>query len=345
MSQEQKADNGNSLTTTKRIGWIDLAKGICIVLVVFNHVNVALGIDYPLAPQVNSFRMPLYFVLSGLFFKQYEGFIGFLKRKTNKLLIPFLFFLLTTSVIPFWLLHHENSLKCFFNEMNGPVYNFAIWFLLCLFEINILFYFIQWLAGKLVPKHQVLTVIAISLILGCCGLALGVAKVWIPLYLATMLTALPFFAFGWWLKRHSNFLSSPVNPKRDIPLLVLGLLIIGLFPAPVIYSFNVVPREMVAMVYVCGIIGTMMVLIVSKMIKHLPFVSFWGRYSIMILCTHQFIIVSMAGLAVKFMPNLHPAVQAVVVLLATLAICHVLIHFMKRYMPHVTAQKDVIKVP
>ncbi len=28
-----------------------------------------------------------------------------------------------------------------------------------------------------------------------------------------------------------------------------------------------------------------------------------------------------------------------------LLVCHVMIHFMRRYMPHVTAQKDVIKVP
>lgn len=345
MASGKQTAGGDVLNSGKRIGWIDLAKGICIVLVVFNHVSVALKVDYPLAEQVNSFRMPLYFVLSGLFFKQYEGFVGFLKRKTNKLLIPFVFFLLATSVIPYWLLHHENSLKGFFNEMNGPMYNFAIWFLLCLFEINILFYFIQWLAGRLAPRHQVVTVIAVSLLLGCCGLILGLNRVWVPLYLATMLTALPFFAFGWWLRRHSEFLSSPVNLKRDLLVAVAGLLIIGLFPAPVIYSFNVVPGHNVAMVYVCGILGTMMVLILSKMIGHLPLVSFWGRYSIMILCTHQFIVVSMAWLALKFAPSLPAPVQIITVFLATLFVCHWMIHFMKRFMPHVTAQKDVIRVP
>ena len=108
--------------------------------------------DYPLRTQVTSFRMPLYFILSGLFFKQYEGFIGFLKRKTNKLLIPFLFFLMTTSVIPYAVINHDLSLKLFFSDMNGPVYNFAIWFLLCLFEINLLFYLIQLVAGRLVPN-------------------------------------------------------------------------------------------------------------------------------------------------------------------------------------------------
>ena len=78
--------------SSARIEWIDLANGICIILVVLFHVCH----EYPLEVQISSFRMPLYFILSGLFFKQYEGFIGFLKRKTNKLLIPFLFFLFFT---------------------------------------------------------------------------------------------------------------------------------------------------------------------------------------------------------------------------------------------------------
>ena len=175
-------------TSKKRIEWIDLAKGICIFLVVFRHVSVALDIDYPLQTQFASFRMPLYFILSGLFFKQYEGFAGFLKRKTNKLLIPFLFFLITTSVIPFAVINHESSLKLFFTDMNGPVYNFAIWFLLCLFEINILFYLIQLTAARLVPEHQTAAVLVLCLLLGCCGLALGVAQVMNLFYLCTMLT-------------------------------------------------------------------------------------------------------------------------------------------------------------
>ena len=184
----------------------------------------------------------------------------------------------------------------------------------------------------------------VSLLLGCCGLVLGVYSVRIPLYLPTMLTALPFFAFGWWLKRHTNFLSSPVNLKYDIPIIAIGLLVIGLFPAPVKYSFNVVPQDGLAMVYPCGILGTMVVLVVAKMMKHLPLVSFWGRYSIMILCLHQFVIELLIGAIRRVIPALHPALMVIVVLLMTLFICHVMIHFMRRYMPHVTAQKDVIRI-
>lgn len=326
---------------SKRIEWIDLAKGICIFLVVFQHVSVALDIDYPLKTQFTSFRMPLYFILSGLFFKQYEGFIGFLKRKTNKLLIPFLFFLLTTSVIPFAILNHESSLKLFFTDMNGPVYNFAIWFLLCLFEINLLFYLIQWAAGRLASKYQTAAVLAVSLLLGCCGLALGVAQVKNPLYLCTMLTALPFFAFGWWLRRHTSFLSQPFAWKKDVPLMMVCILIVATCAFRVVYAFNEIPREGAPFIYLCGIAGTLLVLTLAKFIKRIPFVSFWGRYSIMVLCTHQVVVFVMETLLQRYLSGVP---LFIAVLVTTLFVCHLSIILMKKYMPHVTAQKDVIKI-
>lgn len=326
---------------SKRIGWIDLAKGICIFLVVFQHVSVALNMDYPLRIQVTSFRMPLYFILSGLFFKQYEGFIGFLKRKTNKLLIPFLFFLLTTSVIPFAIINHDLSLKLFFSDMNGPVYNFAIWFLLCLFEVNILFYLIQLIVGHLASKNHTAIVLVISLLLGCCGLALGAAHVKNPLYVCTMLTALPFFAFGWWLRNHTRFLSQPFTWKRDVPLMIICLVIVSTCAFYVVYAYNVIPREGVPFIYLCGIAGTLLVLTFAKFFKRIAFVSFWGQYSIMVLCTHQVVIMVIHTLLQRYMSGVP---LFIVVLVSTLFICHLSIIFMRKYMPHVTAQKDVIRI-
>jgi len=331
----------NSSSNKGRIGWIDLAKGICIFLVVFHHATVALDLDYPFSTQLTSFRMPLYFILSGLFFKQYEGFIGFLKRKTNKLLIPFLFFLLMTSVIPCGFIQHELSLKYFFTDMNGPLYNYTIWFLLCLFEINLLFYFIQWLAGIVGSKYTLLLLALACVSLGVCGLFLGLTGHTIPLYVGTTLTALPFFAFGWWLRRHTRFLSSPVNLRHDVPLMLICGIIVFFCATPVIFSFNFIPREGVAFVHLCGIAGTMMVLILAKILKRIPLVTFWGRYSIMILCTHEVVILVLSKIMSRF---LHGIPLLIAVLTVTLLICHLLILFMRKYMPHVTAQKDLIPV-
>lgn len=75
--------------TTKRIEFIDLAKGVCILMVVMGHSGFPIDI-----PGWEIVRMPLYFILSGLFFKDYGSFMNILVQKTNKILIPFLFFYL-----------------------------------------------------------------------------------------------------------------------------------------------------------------------------------------------------------------------------------------------------------
>lgn len=82
------------METKKRIEFIDLAKGVCILLVIMMHTDV--NVDFP---GLRGMRMPLYFILSGLFFKDYGGFLNLLVKKANKILIPFLFFYLASYSI------------------------------------------------------------------------------------------------------------------------------------------------------------------------------------------------------------------------------------------------------
>ena len=132
---------------TKRIEFVDLAKGICILLVVMLHVFG--DMSGTIIKIMNLFRMPLYFVLSGLFFKQYEGLRSFIKKKTNKLLTPFLFtfflIVLPSSMILNWKKHIPFSLFDLVVDIDGKLnlgIDGTIWFLLCLFYMNIYFYII-----------------------------------------------------------------------------------------------------------------------------------------------------------------------------------------------------------
>lgn len=338
----------------KRIEWIDLAKGFCIMLVVLQHVSEETSVNYPLSVQAFGFRMPLYFILSGLFFKKYEGFVGFLKRKTNKLLIPFLFFFLIVSV-SYWALLFKNDLHAYENEtLRTLFYNFVllyekdrimlngpIWFLLCLFEVNILFYFVQSLAEKISEKYKTALVLILSLIIGFTGLMLGVKGINIVFYLDTALAVLPFFAFGWWLFRHSSILTSPVNYKRDILIVVACGLIVYFCAAPVKWIVNRISLQDVWVVYLVGMAGTVMVLLVAKMIGRLPVISYWGKYSIMILCTHSFFVTGLHMVLGRYMSG---SALLLTVFVLSMFGSYLLIPFMKRYMPHVTAQKDLIPV-
>ena len=153
-------DNSIALSVqSDRIKWIDTAKGFCILLVVLYHISSYVVIDYFMKEDFKTFRMPLYFILSGLFFKNYEGFIGFTVRKINKLLIPYIFFYVAFSiVIPvalYRLCGYQISdlvnygfygVKYIFSEK--PVFNKYVWFLSCLFEVNILFYIIKLVSDK-----------------------------------------------------------------------------------------------------------------------------------------------------------------------------------------------------
>ena len=86
---------------------------------------------------------------------------------------------------------------------------------------------------------------------------------------------------------------------------------------------------------------TMMVLLVAKMLGRLPLVSFWGRYSIIILCIHSLLIIVLNWLLGRYLSG---SVLLFAVFVLTMFLCHLLLPLVKRYLPHVTAQKDVIKV-
>lgn len=326
--------------SSARIEWIDLAKGFCIMLVVLCHTAEVTKTGFPLAIQAMSFRMPLYFILSGLFFKQYEGFVGFLKRKTNKLLIPFSFFYIFTAILPTLLFFNgtwREALELYPIPINAP-----LWFLLCLFWVNLLFYALQLAAQRVTDKYLVPVLFIVAIICGYTGLTLGWTKVRLPLYTDTTLTALPFFVFGWWLFRRTNFLREPTRWKRDALLTVICALIV-LFAATrfgwYLNRFKLVRNFWT--LYPAGIAGTMMVLMVSKAIKRLPLVSYWGRYSIIILCVHMPV---MKILNYFIDGRIAGRWLLLVVFVVAMGISHLFIPLCRRFLPWFTAQKDLIKI-
>jgi fucose 4-O-acetylase-like acetyltransferase len=268
------------LSDHKRIEWIDLAKGICIFLVVANHIF------YYNCVFLEQLRMPLYFILSGLFFKDYGGFCEFMLKKTNKILIPFIFFYLSSQLL-YWVMRlvvgqcdissYPDFLVLFrvTNYFNNP-----IWFLLCLYEVNILYYVIQHYTNSRRSRYVII------IIAGFIGAALS----YTPLYLGAMLTALPFFYLGTVLK--DSFVIK-CNERKIIQALcgcvVVAILTILPSYIPVskitFYLNDVQGSYLVALI--CSSLGVISVLLICKCIRWLPLFSFIGRYSIIVLCVHM----------------------------------------------------------
>ena len=75
----------------QRIPFIDFMKCMCIMLIVMYHIDH----DFfnRILPNLNNalqaFRLPMYYFISGIFFKRYGGFADFTRRKVNNILVPF----------------------------------------------------------------------------------------------------------------------------------------------------------------------------------------------------------------------------------------------------------------
>ena len=173
-------ENGIKEEDASRIEFIDLIKGICILLIVLSHVGGSFTVfdSYPI---VTCFRMPLSFFVSGIFFRSYSGLIDFLIRKTNKLLIPFLFFYIGAFMLQYLisrLFPHYFRLPVEFSELfiifepHALIpFNPPIWFLLALYNCCLLFYMIHFLRDKYLGLK-----FCIIAIIGATGFYLGKAR-------------------------------------------------------------------------------------------------------------------------------------------------------------------------
>lgn len=333
----------------KRIEYIDLAKGFCIILVVLVHITAFYSYELPGANFFKAFRMPLYFFLSGCFFKAYQGFVDFTKRKINKLLIPFIFFYITTSIlvpyIQYYILHCNTNIlqpNEFFTAIlkeNFP--NLPIWFLLCLFEESLIFYGLYMLAQKK-PNYSNLIICASSLILGIMGLLLGINRINLPATLDSALSALPFFAAGYMTLRHTDLLK-PNKYDKYLPILIIcAFAFVYCFCTYYSFLLNRFTVKAAIVVYPCGLLGTYGVVMLAKLLKKLPLISYIGRYSIMVLVTHIEVLNLFAAILKRLNIPTEPSVY--INLLLTLISYVIIIPIMKKYLPHVTSQKDVIKV-
>lgn len=340
--------------TNNRIEYIDLAKGMCIILVVVFHIFAYYQVRMPLGYFFRAFRMPLYFFLSGVFFKTYGGFWHFIKKKTNKLLIPFVFFYLTLSVFISIFLYRcfgiviekavnfevIPALTEFISRENFP--NSPIWFLLCLFEVNILFYLCYSIAD-ICKKYKQMLLIGLTMTVGIMGLFLSLMQINLPMFIDSSMTALPFFMMGYVINKYTAILKQNKLDKYCALIILVCFAFVLLFAGHhVSYKQNHFSGMAYYTIYLCGLMGTLGIMYCAKKLNRLPLVSYWGRYSIMILVTHRIVYQAVSPLAIVMTGGVNYG-TVMVNLAITLLSYLLIIPFMRKYLPYVTAQKDIIR--
>lgn len=327
-------------TDKPRIGFVDLAKGVCIILVVIFHTEV---IPDSAIPNLRALRMPLYFILSGLFYRDYAGLPQYLNKKFNRILLPFLFYYIASFMLIYVLklIVGAQAEPLPFSQILNPLHqrmivNLPLWFLPCLFFTGLYFKLFRMIAGTGRPILLFIMVVAASAL----GVYISQRHGFAPFHIDSALTALPYFYTGYLMGN-----APLLYPNRhDRYNWLLGIVFIGIAYAGyhffgdnhvIFFTNTIVGNPLLAFAnsffFVTGI------LLVCKAVAWLPIVSYIGRFSIIVLCTHMLVrllIQYFCVAVIKWEPT--PIAQ----LALTLTACWIAIPFMKEYFPTVNAQKD-----
>lgn len=340
----------NSLNS-KRVDYLDMLKCLGMFIVVSGHIHPSYGwFSLP----IHSFVIPLYFFLSGMTFKRYKypTLWEFIKHRAKTLLLPYLMFSLVTWA--FWAIFrvvtHPGAdiwgplLQTFIAQGSGHflVHNVPLWFLPCLFVVEVIYYVVSKL-----PDWVNLTVSVILSIVGACMISWWRgAFLFLPWSTESALVALFFYCIGNLLsKRYGlNGIENMVLRKKGLffALMIIitavlinsshynGHITLGsdsLGHNPMFFYLNAL----------MGIftIGVFSILICSvkrdnKLFKSIMDYHFWfGRNSLYIMSTHvpvkgviMLIIANIIGKSVGFVSNDWVCMPVVFVL--TCAICSVL---------------------
>ena len=290
-----------------RVTWVDNARGIGIILVVYGHVARGLEGASILADSslyrfvdaaVYSFHMPLFFFLSGLFFlpgfRRYGG--GLFGRKIGVIVYPYLVWSISQLGIKIILSRYTNSgadVGELFTIFWLPVEQF--WFLYSLFLITTVHIVLTAVSDRLIginPK-TVLVVLAAALLLFFARPVLpGVFQI------QTVATYMIYFSLGIWFSEafHGS------EKWHDRPFLALPVCFLLLCYVVVLKGYY--PADSPLMQLALALTGVGSAIVLSRFVGGAvaSTCSFLGRYSLEIFCMH---IIAASGLRIIVQHFMH----------------------------------------
>ena len=251
------------------IQWPDIAKGIGIILVIFGH-----GM-FPFHSLIDSFHMPLFYVLAGLFVDTEKYKIGeYVAKRFERVMIPFCIYALVVGLYAFpmgWneVVHHVCSL----------------WFLYTIFIASSLYYVIRrcmtlkWCNILLILMVTILTIFHDS--------AGDFGHLWVAI--ERILYAVVFIHVGYLYKRYSDTINLNwlVVIAAIFVFLLCNILILEHFaPLNISYYSGTLFKLPMYLLWPVSLSGCYIVIIISKKIGTANILQYFGRNSLAIYALH-----------------------------------------------------------
>ena len=334
------------MESEKRIEYIDLMKGICIILVVMNHC----GAMCDLRPELSIINvlfagsMPLYFLLSGLFFKRYGSFGTFFWHKFRLLVIPILVFAplggLFMQTVPWTQWSLENIMRPAQWVAYLTTYtNLPLWFLRALFIGSLIMYGLHRLCergvrGIAAAAIVCVTASALTVVFSVDMLpAMNDAayKLVLRCGVFNALALLPFLLAGHVAIRLGVLTLNRRN-RRTIWMAAVLALFSGVAcavidPGDVSWYYLVFDTSVPSLV-LCPVLTVVFIWSVSFLLQRVPYVNYMGRYSLVVLVTHYPLVTALRGYGISPWPAF----------LIVLAVMPAVIWLCVRYIPWACAR-------
>lgn len=290
MKNKKYDESENKSLLTKRIIFIDVAKGIAILLMIIGHV-LEQGLK---RNAIFSFHMPLYIITSGFFYKE-KSLKKDIKNLIINLLIPttiillIVFFINNVTYLGFVETCKE-ALKVItvcWSHKSKIDYNFigtgVLWFVYFLIGIRILFRL-----NKKVVEENDLFLFVIVLLETYIGFIVGIKGYWLPWSLDVTFSCMIFYYVGYIFNKYA--ILEKICENYKILFIVFMIWILGIYYNPIEIAIRSYPNGLWS--YITAISGAIIILkismfIESKFVFLTRILSWCGKNSLYILFGHH----------------------------------------------------------
>lgn len=296
----------------KRLSFIDMAKGVGIILVLFGHLIYT---NEYVRVWISAFHMPVFFVLSGITLalgtKDEKDVKGRITRKARGLLIPYMWF----SIIYFIMdivnvMLNKITMHDFITNAIASVTfkgKSVLWFLVALFLSQAVLIILQ---SRLSDTCVMIVSVIIAAVCCICSVPfktvyegaadsyLMTALLNIPWTLLRAGIVIPFTTAGYYgCKRYDRY--SDIADRTYIRA-IAGIISLGLCIAVAMINWSVDTNNMILnnplLYYAGGFMGSLSVISLCSVLPDIWLLSMIGRYSLVIMAVHLDLYVLWIGL-------------------------------------------------
>lgn len=277
------------MATNERIVWVDYMKAFSIMAVMLYHTNIM--------PEIKSIAyilcLPAFFFTSGMFANTRTSPWEFFRQRTLRLLIPYVVFGIlswtawlfigrkygadTDVEITWW----QPLVGLLGGQVEILTPNPPLWFLCCLICLEWIYYLVSH-----ITQQNIRWIIACLISASGCALGyLGIVGYW---EITAAMLVLPLYMLGVEYQRH-------IAEKKWSPRLLaaLGILAVGGILLGYMYNPNMhistCQTGNPVFFYITLLAVTSLWLVIAKLIHsigHLRVLQFFGKNTLIILCTH-----------------------------------------------------------